>query len=287
MAAVPPAATEPQFGRYYYQHDCGTPYARTPEWLAFFDKVADDIVARLSPTRVLDAGCALGLLVEKLRERRVEAWGVDISEFAIAQVHESVQPYCVVGSLTEPLPGELPEQFDLVTCIEVVEHMSPAEGEKAIARLTTLSDRILFSSSPTDFGEATHLNVQAPEHWSALFARSGFLRNVDFDPRLPTEWTTLYERATAEVGEVVRRYDRRLLRDREEIRDLRSTALEMQDRLHDLEDADAVAEARDAALARAAAAESELAELRGMLDTRSGRWFRAYHAARRALGRSS
>ena len=85
----------------------------------------------------------------------------------------------------------------------------------------------------------------------------------------------------------MRSLDRKLLRDREEIRGLRETAVQIQDRLHDLDDAVALADARDTALARAAAAEAELAELRGMLGTRSGRWFRAYHAARRALGRSS
>jgi SAM-dependent methyltransferase len=292
LAAVagPSAATDPplpQFGRYYYEHDCGTPYARNDEWLEWFGHVADDIVTRLAPARVLDAGCALGLLVETLRDRGVEAWGIDISDFAITQVHDSIRPYCAVGSLVDPLPPAFPERFDLVTCIEVIEHMPPVEGEQAIGQLTTLSDRILFSSSPTDFGEATHLNVQPSEHWSALFAQAGFFRNLDFDFRHPTTWTSLYERAVPEVGEIVRRYDRKLLRDRDEIRELRETALELQDRLHELDDAARLARELEVALTRADKAETELAELNGMLASRSGRWFRAYHAARRALGRSS
>ena len=292
MAAVaaPSEATDPpppQFGRYYYEHDCGTPYARNDEWLAWFGQIADDIVSRLAPSRVLDAGCALGLLVETLREHGVEAWGIDISDFAITQVHDSVRPYCAVGSVVDPLPPAFPDRFDLVTCIEVVEHMSPVDGEQAIARLTTLADRILFSSSPADFGEATHLNVQPSEHWSALFAQAGFLRNLDFDFRLPTTWTSLYERAVPEVGEIVRRYDRKLLRDRDEIRELRETALELQHRLQELDDAARLAREREVALARAEKAEAELAELDVMLASRSGRWFRAVQAARRALGRSS
>jgi hypothetical protein len=165
--------------------------------------------------------------------------------------------------------------------------MPPSDGEAALARMTGLSDRILFSSSPADFGEATHLNVQAPEHWSALFARHGFFRSLDYEGRLPTEWTSVYERGIPERGEIVRRYDRRLLRDRSEIRELRDTALELQERLHRLEDTDRIANERDAALTRAEAAEAEAAELREMLASRTGRWFRAYHAARRALGRSS
>jgi hypothetical protein len=165
--------------------------------------------------------------------------------------------------------------------------MPPAEGEQAIERLTSITDRVLFSSSPVDFGETTHLNVQAPEHWSAVFTRFGFFRNLDFDPRLPTSWTALYERAVPDLGDIVRRYDRKLARDREELRELRDTALRLQGRLNELEDVDAVRRDHDAAVARADAAEAELTELRGMLDSRTGRWFRAYHAARRALGRTS
>ena len=236
---------------------------------------------------MLDAGCALGLLVEKLRERGVEAWGVDISDFAISQVHESVRGFCAVGSLVDPLPDELPSSFDLVTCIEVIEHMPPADGERALAQLTTLSDRILFSSSPTDFLEATHLNVRPSEHWSALFARAGFLRNLHYDSRLPTRWTSLYERAICDVSEIVRRYDRELFRARDEIGELRDATLDLKRQLQDLDDAVTLTNELHAAVTRAETAESELGTLREMLETRTGRWFRAYHAARRALGRSS
>jgi SAM-dependent methyltransferase len=274
-----------EFGRYYYEHDCGIPYERSPEWLGYFDKVADHIVSRLAAKRVLDAGCALGLLVEKLQERGVDAWGVDISEYAIGQVHESVREHCEVGSLVDPLPVGFPQHFDLVICIEVVEHMAPADAETAIARLASMGDRVLFSSSPIDYAEVTHVNVQPPEHWSTLFARHGLFRNVDFTSGFPTPWTTLYERASADLGEVVRRYDRKTVRLAEELREVRETALRLQGLLTRLEEsaAGAAAVERDAALARVGELEDELAESRRLLGTRSGRLLRAYHAARNAM----
>src|SRR5215218_4972349 len=103
-----------EYGRYYYRHDCGIPYERNDHWLQFFGRVADAIVRDLRPTSVLDAGCAMGFLVEALRERGVEAWGIDVSEYAISQVHESVSEYCTVGSLAEPLP----RRYDLIVSIE-------------------------------------------------------------------------------------------------------------------------------------------------------------------------
>lgn len=275
------------FGRFYYEHDCGTPYERSPEWLAYFDQLAQHIIERLAPTRVLDAGCAMGLLVEQLRARGVDAWGVDISEFAIGQVHESVREFCSVGSLAEPLPSSLPTHFDLVTCIEVVEHMRPADGEAAIGQLASVGDRIFFSSSPTDYAEATHVNVQPPEHWSALFARSGYFRNIDFAGGFPTPWTALYEPASADPTEIVRRYDRKVARLVDELRDVRETALRLQERLAYLEasaSGSAIVE-RDAALTRAQELEAELADSQRVLHSRTGRLLRAWHSARSTLRR--
>jgi SAM-dependent methyltransferase len=98
------------FDAYYFVHDGGRPYQRSEEWLHFSAAVADRIVSDIHPTSVLDAGCAMGLLIEALRERSVQASGLDISEYAIQQVHPAVQPYCRLGSITEPLA----ERYDLI-----------------------------------------------------------------------------------------------------------------------------------------------------------------------------
>jgi hypothetical protein len=136
----------------------------------FFGSIADELIRSFSPTRVFDAGCAHGFLVEALRDRGVEAWGRDISEFAISQVRPDIQPCCKVGSLTEKIEG----RYDLVVCIEVLEHMTEVEGALAIANMTAVTDRIVFSSSPDDFTEPTHVNVKPAIYWLRLFAAHGF-----------------------------------------------------------------------------------------------------------------
>lgn len=230
MSDTAEGAFEPEasrFGRYYFEHDCGLPYQRDDHWLGFFAEIADRIIERLHPTSVLDAGCAWGFLVEALRKRGVAAWGVDISEYAISHVDESVKGYCWQGSLTDPLP----QRYDLITCIEVVEHMSQRDGEIAIANLCGATDRILLSSTPFDYAEPTHLNVQPPEYWSAAFARHGFVRAVDFDASFLTRWTALYERSDQPLPEVVREYDRAYWRLKEEQHRLREGILRLQERL--------------------------------------------------------
>ena len=93
----------------YYHNCCGPiPYEDPEHWVEFFGMIADRIVCDLHPKTVLDAGCAMGYLVAALRDRGVEAYGIDISEYAISRAREDIRPYCVVGSLTEALPEVLP-----------------------------------------------------------------------------------------------------------------------------------------------------------------------------------
>jgi SAM-dependent methyltransferase len=261
------AGAEVEFGAHYFRHDCGTPYERNDHWLEFFGRIADGIARDLEPTSVLDAGCAMGFLVEALRKRDVEAWGIDISEYAISQAHESVRDHCRVASITEPLP----RRYDLIVCIEVLEHLSPEETDAAIANLCANTDRLLISSSPTDYGEATHRNVRPPEAWSALLAREGFLRDLEADVSYVTPWAVLYRRSDEALPETVRRYERSWWQLRSEAEELRRSVLAAQERLAALEAAEE--EGRPELQRELDAREEELLRLRDLLivkDTELG-----------------
>jgi len=121
----------------YYRSHCGSlPYLRsTPEWHSFFRPVADAIVLGLAPRKAFDAGCAVGFLVEMLWDRGVEAHGRDISEFAISQIRPDVRPWCAIGSIADPIEG----QYDLVLCIEVLEHMPAEDAVAAIRNITSVA----------------------------------------------------------------------------------------------------------------------------------------------------
>ncbi len=247
------------YGRYYYRHDCGIPYERNSHWLEFFGKMADAIVRDLHPTSVLDAGCAMGFLVEALRARGVEAWGIDVSEYAISQVDESVREYCAVGSIAGPLP----RRYDLVVSIEVLEHLPPGEGSSAVSNLAAATDRILLSTTPDDYGEATHLNVQPPEAWSAALAREGFLREVERDVTYVTPWAALYCRREEPLAETVGRYDRAWFRQRREVDQLRDSLLSAQERLAELEEQEG--ETRPELISELDRSKEEILRLRDLL----------------------
>lgn len=219
------------YNEFYYRHDCGQPYERSPEWLNFFGSIAEKIVKRINPASILDAGCAMGFLVESLRDRGADAYGVDVSEYAIQMARQDIKPYCFVGSLLNPLP----RRYDLVVCIEVLEHLQPDTAEIAIKHLCEASDDILFSSTPFDYYEATHFNVQPPEYWAQLFALNGFVRDVDFDASFITPWAFRFRKTNSTFHEMVRNYERKFSFLWKENQDVRKLAVDVRDRMAFLE----------------------------------------------------
>ena len=167
------------YGEEYYKKGCGPiPYERNPHWLNFFSGIADELIRSLRPRSVFDAGCAWGFLVEAFCDRGRDARGRDISAYAIGKVRPDIRSRCSVGSLTEPISGG---PYDLVTCIEVLEHMPEDEACQAICRMTTVTENILFSSTPSDFDEPTHVNVHPEIYWLKLFAELKFYPDLSFD----------------------------------------------------------------------------------------------------------
>ncbi len=220
------------FNDYYFAHGCGRPYERDEHWLTFFDTIGEQIVRDIQPASALDAGCAMGFLVEALRARDVEAWGVDISEYAIEHVDPSIAAHCWVGSVLEPFP----RRYDLIICIEVLEHLPKPDSEKALSNLCQHTDDILFSSSPDDYAETTHFNVQPPEYWAELFAHQGFYRDLDFDASFITPWAARFRRSERLApARIVKGYERRFWGLWRENVALRKTSVEFHDRLTSFE----------------------------------------------------
>jgi SAM-dependent methyltransferase len=201
------------YGPEYYEHysdlrsadDQAPPPYRCgePIWEQSFAAKAREITARLAPRTVLDAGCAIGFLVQALRREGVEAYGVDVSEWAISQVPEAIRPHCWEGSIA----AELERDYDLITCIEVLEHLPGDEARAAVANLCRHTSRVLFSSTPDHFDEVTHVNVRPPEYWAALFAAHGFVRDVDFDATFISPHAVLFQKGLS-LTSAVAAYER-------------------------------------------------------------------------------
>lgn len=220
-----------EYGPNYLLGQDSVPYERSEHWLEFFAGVADWIVSELDPASVLDASCGLGLLVEALRGRGVEAWGIDRSEIAISGVDESVRDHCLVASVADPLP----RRYGLIVCIEALEWLPADEAEGAIANICGNTDRLLLSTTPPEFAEGSHLNARPAEEWSEMLVGAGFRREIETDTSPIRPWGGLYRRADEPPAETIRRYDRSWLQLRAEMVDLRTSLLAAEERLARIE----------------------------------------------------
>lgn len=210
---------------YYNQYDMGdraVNYLESPEIRTLHAAVAKALVEHFHPGVVLDAGCAMGVLVAEFRKLGVDAYGLDFSEYAVSHADIVARSSCFCGSLADPFPTELPERFDLVTCIEVVEHMSPEDGRKAIRNLCNVSDTVIFCSTPDDLTDPTHVNVQQREYWAACFAENGFYDDLDFRPIFLTDYAVCYRKRDSFVSQV-EIYEHYIRQTDEKLRDYRDS----------------------------------------------------------------
>ena len=172
---------EPFYNAEYYKSGCGEDYNNKEIWMKECINKADKIIELFNPKTVLDIGCAYGYIVEALREKGVDAYGIDVSSYAISQANEKIKPYLKAMSALDDLPDDFPKKYDLVISIEMIEHLYEEDGLKVIDKMVNYSDKILISSTDSDFDEPTHFNVQPQEYWSEKFAAKGYIRNLISD----------------------------------------------------------------------------------------------------------
>ncbi len=180
---------------YYTNYSKGIGYGNKNKWMNDFEIIAENIIELFHPKKVLDIGCAYGYLVEALRNKGVEAYGIDVSEYAVSQADDSIKPFLKSMSALEDLPENFPHHYDLVVSIEMIEHLYEEDGLKLIKRMVSYADKVLISSTDSDFDDPTHFNVRPKEYWTLKFAENGFLRNVEHNVTFISPNTYLFEKS--------------------------------------------------------------------------------------------
>jgi 2-polyprenyl-6-hydroxyphenyl methylase/3-demethylubiquinone-9 3-methyltransferase len=110
----------------------------------------DDLVS-LKGKRVLDVGCGGGILAESMYFKGAEVTGIDLGEKAlsVAKLHQLESGAKVDYRLiaVEQLAIENPAGYDVVTCMEMLEHVpDPAAVVTACAKLVKPGGNVFFST---------------------------------------------------------------------------------------------------------------------------------------------
>lgn len=105
----------------------------------------------LAGKKVLDVGCGGGILSEAMARRGAQVTGIDMGEapLSVARLHllESGLEVDYRQITAESLAEESPETFDVVTCLEMLEHVpDPASVIRACHRMVKPGGQVFFST---------------------------------------------------------------------------------------------------------------------------------------------
>lgn len=107
--------------------------------------------AALAGKKVIDIGCGGGILTESMARKGADVTGIDLSDKAlkVADLHGLESGITVKYRLVsaEDMAAEQPGQYDVVTCMEMLEHVpDPAAVVKAAATLVKPGGHVFFST---------------------------------------------------------------------------------------------------------------------------------------------
>jgi 2-polyprenyl-6-hydroxyphenyl methylase / 3-demethylubiquinone-9 3-methyltransferase len=117
-----------------------------PLRLAFIDDIAS-----LKGKKVLDVGCGGGILSESMHFKGAKVTGIDLGEKAlnVAKLHQlesgAKVDYQMIA--VEALAEKSPQTFDVVTCMEMLEHVpDPSAIVDAVSKLVKPNGFVFFST---------------------------------------------------------------------------------------------------------------------------------------------
>lgn len=111
--------------------------------------------ANIKGSRCLDVGCGAGILSESLAVRGAKVTGIDRAEktLKVAQIHAqsaNIEVDYRLAAAEDLLPDEA-ESYDMVTCLELLEHVpDPAALVQSCADLTRPGGHVFFSTINRD-----------------------------------------------------------------------------------------------------------------------------------------
>jgi len=186
------AQVSKQFGKDYFDGDRQYGYGGyryDGRWRPFADKLIGHYSLKPGQS-VLDIGCAKGFLVHDFREALpgLEAVGLDVSEYAIANAMPDVKPFLHIGTATElPYPDH---HFDLVVSVNTLHNLYLPDLFKALREIERVGRRHKFIVMDSYRNEREKVNllywqltcecIFTPAEWEWIFEQAGYKGDWDF-----------------------------------------------------------------------------------------------------------
>lgn len=158
--------------------------------------------------KILDFGCAKGYLVKALRILDFQAYGCDISEYAIKNLDPDTKDYCeLITNTQSPIPFK--ETFDWIITKDVLEHLNEKQLDtflkksfsktKKMFHVIPLGDENDQYIVPEYALDKTHILAKDEEWWKNKFKSHGWNKiKMDYKVKgIKDNWTEKYKKGNA------------------------------------------------------------------------------------------
>lgn len=176
-----------QFGKDFFDGDRKTGYGGFSYHERFWKPVIPDFIDtyKLTPTsKILDIGCAKGFMLYDFMQALpgIDITGIDISEYAINNAKEEVQPFVQTGNACN-LEFE-DNSFDLVISITTIHNLEKENCKKALSEIERVSKKDKFITVDAyhseeeklrmDMWNLTALTYMSVDEWKLFFKDAGY-----------------------------------------------------------------------------------------------------------------
>lgn len=173
----------------YFEHGLKSNWDRGYRWSEFkgvFQDTAAFLAEMFPEARsFLDAGCAKGFLVKTLRQRRLEAWGFDHSQWAIDRAEGEAKPFL---HLAELATAEFEQRFDVMVAMSLFESLTEEQIHSFLRRARAWVNQALFATIPTispndcrtsaGDRDLSHITMRDRKWWLSQFIDAGWRQDA-------------------------------------------------------------------------------------------------------------
>lgn len=132
------------------------------------DRLAQWISHNIAPDSVLDIGCGPGIYVDSLRELGIAATGIDVDSRVYGKEHLKYQSLFDIST----------ESANTVICMEVAEHIDPAQEDLVVEKVvSTVRNTLIWTAAAIGQGGIGHINCKNKQDWADKLTATGLVRN--------------------------------------------------------------------------------------------------------------
>lgn len=153
------------FHSIHFQNSLNSAKEIVPLFLSYF-----------KPDNVLDVGCGLGTWLKVFEDHKCDVFGID-GDYVITE--DLIIGRNKFKDYDLNVKFDLKKKFDLVTSLEVAEHILPENAEAFIHSLCKHGDLVLFSAAIPGQEGTLHFNEQYNDYWINLFSQNDY-QCIDF-----------------------------------------------------------------------------------------------------------